>query len=319
MRLGLAVLLLSFAAPGLYAQSTSRGVRLFESSDWVRARAEFSAAVQRNDGDARAHYYLGRLALIIDDDPDAAAEHLERAVGLDDTVSAYHLWYGRATMQRAIHASTLEQPLLARRVKSEYERAVALDARNMGARDALADFYSMAPSFMGGGADRAREQAQAIAQIDAMRGHYAFGRLAARANDTAAVEREMNAAIAAAPDTLRLYSALANWYVSQRQWAQAFTTLDRYIRRRPNDPYGPNTVGRLAAVSGEQLERGEQGIRAFLARPPQDATPPMLSLAYLRLGQVLKHQGRAAEARNAFEQSVRLNPRNEDARNELRP
>jgi hypothetical protein len=43
------------------------------------------SAVRRNDSDARAHFYLGRLALI-DNDPDAAAEHLRRTVELKDAV-----------------------------------------------------------------------------------------------------------------------------------------------------------------------------------------------------------------------------------------
>jgi tetratricopeptide (TPR) repeat protein len=317
MRPRLAVLLLSFAASGLNAQSTSRGVQLFKSSDWAQAKAEFSAAVQRNDRDARAHYYLGRLAMI-ENNPAAAAEHLERAVKLDDSVSDYHLWYGNATRQQAMRASMFEQPFLAKRMTAEFDRAVTLDARNIDARDALADFYSMAPAAMGGGAEKAREQAEAIARIDAMRGHLAFGRLAVRMKDTAVVEREMNAAIAAAPDTLRVYSALANWYVSQKQWERAFATLERYIKRRPSDPYGAYGIGRIAAASGQQLERGEHGIRAFLAKPPKEAASPVLSLAYLRLGQVLEHRGKGTEARSAFEHAVRLDARNEEAKKALK-
>jgi tetratricopeptide (TPR) repeat protein len=311
------IILLSFAAPALNAQSTNRGVQLFLSSDWARAKTEFTAVIQKNDRDARAHYYLARLALL-EDDPDAAVEHSERAVKLDDKVSDYHLWYGKAISQQAIRASMLERPFLVGHAKSEMERAVALDARNIDARDALADFYSMAPAAMGGGADRAREQADAIARLNAMRGHFALGRLATRANDGATVEREMNAAIAAAPDTLRIYSALANWYANQKQWPQAFATIDRYIKRRPNDPHGPNAVGRIAALSGQQLERGEQGIRAFVAKPPKDVSPTLLSLSYLRLGQVLQQEGKSAEARVSFEQAVKIDPRNEDAKKEIK-
>jgi tetratricopeptide (TPR) repeat protein len=311
------LLLLSFAAPALYAQSTSPGVQLFESGDWAGAKAEFSVAVRRNDRDARAYYYLGRLAMI-EDELEAAAEHFERATRLEPNVSDYHLWYGNATYQQVPRVSKLKQPFLARRVKSEFERAVELDARNIDARDVLVDFYSMAPGIMGGSADKAREQAQAIARIDAMRGHLAFARLAVSAKDTPAVEREMNAAIAATPDSLRGYSALANWYAEQKKWPQAFATLDPYIKQHPDDPYGPYGIGRLAALSGQQLERGEQGIRAFLAKPPKDAGRLVLSLAYVRLGQVLEHQGKRAEARSAIEQAVKIDPRNDYAKKALK-
>ena len=316
MRLPLVPLLLAAATP-ILGQDTSRGVQLFESHDRAGARAELSAAVQRDDRDARAHYYLGRLAML-ENDPEAAAEHLERAVKLDGNVSDYQLWYGNALGQQAARASKLKQPFLGRRAMAALERAVALDDRNIEARDVLVDVYSMAPGFMGGSADKARAQAQVIESIDPMRGHLALGRLAMRAKDTAAVERELNASIAAAPDSLRAYSALATWYLRAKQWSQAFATLDRYIQRRPDDPYGPYHIGRIAAVSGEQLERGEQGIRAFLATPPKDAAPPMLSRAYLRLGQLLQHQGRHAESRSALEQAVKLDARNDEAKKALK-
>ena len=310
-------LLLSLAAPALYAQGPSRAAQLFDSGDWAGARAECSAAIQRNDRDARAHYYLGRLAML-EDDADTAAGHLEKAVQLDQNVADYHLWYGNALYQRVMSASKLKQAFLARRLKAEFERAVELDARNLDARDFLVDFYSIAPGIMGGNSDKAREQAQAIAGIDAMRGHLAFARLADHVKDTPAAEREINAAIAAAPDSLRGYSALASWYAKEKKWPQAFSTLDTYITRHPDDPYGPYWIGRIAATSGQQLDRGEQGIRAFLARPPKDAGPLALSRAYQRLGQVLDHQGKRAEARSAIEQAVKIDPRNEDAKKALK-
>jgi tetratricopeptide (TPR) repeat protein len=316
-RYALLLLLLLFFPGPAHAQGPSRGVQLFESGDWAGAQAEFSAAVQRNGRDARAHYYLGRLALL-EDDADTAAGHFERAVALDQNVSDYHLWFGNALSQQAGRASQLKQPFIARRVKSEFERAVELDAQNIDARDSLVDFYSMAPGFMGGSADKAREQAQAIARIDAMRGHLAFARAAVNTKDTAAAEREMKAAIATAPDSLRGYSALANWYAKERKWPEAFATLDPYIKKHPDDPYGPYWIGRIAAASGQQLERGEQGIRAFLAKPPKDAGALVLSRAYQRLGQVLEHQGKRAEARSAIEQAVKLDPRNEDAKKALK-
>jgi Tfp pilus assembly protein PilF len=77
--------------------------------------------------------------------------------------------------------------------------------------------------------------------------------LAVRSKDTTAVEREMNAAIAIAPDTIPAYSALASWYVSQQEWRRAFATFDRYLQRRPDDPYGLYGIGRVAATSGQEL------------------------------------------------------------------
>jgi tetratricopeptide (TPR) repeat protein len=309
--------LTAVATRTLPAQDIARGVRLFESHDHAGARAEFTAAVRRNDADARAHYWLGRLDLLRND-ADAAVDHLERATKIDDTVSDYQFWYGSAIAQQASSASALTQPILARRMRAAIERAVLLDERNIDARDMLVDFYSMAPGFMGGSPEKAREQAMAIARIDAMRGHLAAGRMAIDAKDTATVEREMNAAIDLAPDSLRTYVALITWQLTTKQWPRAFATIDRYIARRPDDLHGSYQLGRAAAMSGQQLTRGETALRAFLASPPGDATPPAVARAQLRLGHVLAHQGRHADARVAFEQALKIDPRNEEAKKALK-
>src|SRR5206468_7447292 len=137
-----------------------------------------------------------RLALA-EGDLDAAIDQLKRAVELQGAESDYHLWYGKAMTRKAMQA---QNPLLAMRVRAHLERAVALDGRNVDAWDALADFYSMAPAMMGGGADKARAQAEAISRLDAMRGHSASGRLPVRPKATPAVEAARNAGNAPAPD-----------------------------------------------------------------------------------------------------------------------
>ena len=316
-RFCVALLLLVAANPiSLPAQDNARGVQLFESHDRAGARVEFSAALKANNRDARAHYYLGRLSLL-ENQPDAAVRHLKQAVQLDANVSDYHVWYGNAMAQQAARASRLKQALVAPRVKSELERAIALDGRNIDARDLLADFYSLVPGIMGGSPKKAREQAQAIARIDPMRGHLALGRVAMAAKDAATVEREMNAAIAAAPDSLQGYGALAVWYTRAKKWPEAFAIMDRYVARRPADPYGAYGIARIAAASGQQVDRALEGITAFIATPPRDAAPPVLARAHVRLGQLLMHQGKRDEARAAFAQALKLDARNDDAKKAL--
>ena len=198
----LSLLLICLAAVPLGAQGP-RGVQLFDAGDWAGAKTELAATFRRNDRDARAHYYVGRLAML-DDDAGAAA-------ALDETIADYHLWYGAALSQQAGRASKLKQPFLAKRVMSEFERTVALD-----------------------------------------------------------------------------------------------------------DPYGPSGIGRIAALSGQRLDRGEQAIRAFIAKPPKDAGRLVLSGAWRRLGLVLECQGKRAESQRAIKQALTLDPRNEEAKKALR-
>ena len=53
--------------------------------------------------------------------PDAAERQFERAIAADERNGTYHLWLGRAVGQQASTASTLRQPFMARRIKSEFD------------------------------------------------------------------------------------------------------------------------------------------------------------------------------------------------------
>ena len=135
--------------------------------------------------------------------PAQAEAQFERAIAADERNGLYHLWLGNAVGQQAPNASTVRQPFMARRIKAEYERAVALDPELLDAREGLINFYMFAPGFMGGDPAKAREQQRAIAVRNAYRGHLAAATIATFSRDTVGTERALRAAIAAAPDSVR--------------------------------------------------------------------------------------------------------------------
>lgn len=278
------------------------------------ARAAFQARLRENRADANAMYHLGRIALAQGQAGDAA-EWLDKAVKRDDGNALYHYWLGSALGEEASSASKLRQPFLARRVKSSFERAVALDPAMIDARLGLVDFYSVAPGVMGGSMDKAREQANEIVKLNPMRGHLALARVAARQRDTAAEERELRAAIAAAPDSLPGYLNLASMFRRHSRWDDAFAVYETLMQVRPDEIVARALYGITAGQSGTNMERGERELDFYLANKPADASPITVSAVYYRLGQIYERTGRAAKARGAYDEAVRLNPRNSDAKN----
>src|SRR5256885_506169 len=103
-------------------------------------------------------FSAGRTAVLAGD-YDNAIRQLEHAVDLDDSNADYHYWLGRAVYESAPRANKLRVPGMARRVRNEWERAVALDPNQIDARAGLAEWYAMAPRVMGGNKTRARDQA----------------------------------------------------------------------------------------------------------------------------------------------------------------
>jgi tetratricopeptide (TPR) repeat protein len=319
-RLGtLARAALLLVVPGVslaQAGDRQRGVKLFEERDFPAARAEFTAALARDSRDATALYYMGRIAMA-EERPGEAVDWFEKAVKANDSSSDYHLWLANALGQEAQRASKLRQPFLARRVKSEFERAVQLDPRSVAARRGLMDFYMIAPGVMGGSKEKAREQAAEIAKINRLQGRFATASIAQREKDLAAVEREYVAAAAENPDSAIAHLSLAAFYQSTQRWDEAFGVLDRLLAAQPGEVRGHYQIGRTAALSGRQLERGEQSLKLWMARPPDDATMVTRSGAHYRLGMIYDKQGRQDLARVQYEEALRINPRNEEARKSL--
>jgi Tfp pilus assembly protein PilF len=250
---------------------------------------------------------------------DAAEKHFERAIAADPKNGTYHLWLGNAVGQQAGTASTIRQPFMARRIKAEFERAVALDPDLLDARDGLIQFYLQAPGVMGGSTAKAREQQREIAKRSAFRGQLAAATVAWADKDTAATERALRAAIATEPDSARTVISLAQRQAGWERIPAAFATLDDFLARHPRDIAVRFQVGRLAANSGQQLERGETILRELLAEPEWESANlrPSRAAVHYRLGMVLEKSGRKPDAKAAYERAVALDPQLKPAKDAL--
>ena len=243
-------------------------------------------------------------------EPAKAERKFEEAVKADPKVALYHLWLGRAVGDQAQDASIVRQPFMARRVKAEFEKAVELDPTLLDARDGLISFYLQAPAVMGGSLEKAKEQQRLIAAQDAMRGHSAAVNIAWHQRDTVATERALQAAVATAPDsvfpTIRLGQMQAQW----GRTAAAFATFDAFLARHPDDIAVRFQVARLAAVSGQQLPRGERILGELLALPdwPTGGSRPGKAAVHFRLGMIREKSGKTDDARASYQAALKVDP-----------
>ncbi len=79
-------------------------------------------------------------------------------------------WRGSTDARQEIPIRWLPPDWRARR-RAEFERAVQLDPTNVPARVDLAQYYTEAPAIMGGGLDKARQQAEQVAKYDLAKAH----------------------------------------------------------------------------------------------------------------------------------------------------
>lgn len=294
------------------AQSRS-GVALFERGDYAGAKAALSS----EGGSASTSYYLGRIA-VIEERPEEAVGLFERAIKADGRNSDYHRWLGIALGLQAREAGRFRQAMLASRAKGEFERAVALDPRNVGAREGLVQFYSIAPGIAGGSMRRAREHAMEIARVSPMRGRIASGMVHEREKDFAAAEREYVAASSSAPDSAAPLMALGALYQRVEQWDKAFAAYERALALSdievPEALSAHYQFGRTGALSGLRLEDSERSLKRWMERAPAGTSGRRVARTRARLGMVYAHQGRNDVARTEFEAALKLNPKDADAR-----
>ncbi|HEY9226522.1 MAG TPA: tetratricopeptide repeat protein [Gemmatimonadaceae bacterium] len=309
--------LLSVAALGVARAQCSPAIqKLSTDQRYDEARAEAEALANKNSLNDAALHCVGWVLMNAGKSKDAI-EWFEKAIKVDDKVSAHHLWLANALGEQADHTSKIKLPFLARRIKSEFEKASQLDPTSIEARHGLIQFYSQAPGVMGGDMDKAKEQANEIAKLNAMRGHLEMGALLEREKDVAGAEREYTAALTIAPDSNIAYSRLASFFGRQKKFAEAVATYERLLKVKPDAINARLNIAWNLVQSGKDVDRAEREAKAWLADQPKDAAPPTVSFAHYALGRIYEQQAKKDAARGEYRVALTVNPKNEDAKKAL--
>jgi len=245
-----------------------------------------------------------------------AVELLEHAVALNPRSSEYYDWLGKAYGTQAEHANLLKQASLAKKTKSAWEKAVALDPDNIDARQDLILYYLKAPGIMGGSKEKAKAQAVEIRKRSAFRGALNLANVCADIKDMVCAETELKSVIVNFPDSSGGYTALTALYAGLKQYDRAFATIGTRLLSKPADPASLYSYGRTASMSGQNLEKGEQALRAYIAAPLPSSPP--LENAHYRLGLILEKRGDKEGAKREYRAALDINPNYEEPKKALK-
>jgi len=291
------------------------GIQLFEAKKFSEAKQFFASYTKNNAKDQVAAYYQGRLFLR-DGNYDKAIDWFEKAAKLDENNSDYHLWLGRAYGVKAQRAGMLKKASAAKNIKNSFERAVELNPANLDARMGLVQFYAFAPGIMGGSKDKAREQAEAIKQQNAHQGYLAFGLIHAMNKQFVEAEQAYQSAIEANPDDFQAYYSLGYLYARQKEYDKAIMLFENLLQSHPEQVAAHFHFGRLAVMSGKNLDKGEENLKKYLQTEPSDERPSF-AFAHLLLGHIYRMQEKKDLARSEYEKALELDPDFEMAKKAL--
>src|SRR5271167_2208008 len=142
---------------------------------------------------------------------DDAVRYGERAVTLRPNDAYYHLWLAREYGEKAANSNPLTAATLARKARNEFERAVQLDPSSVEARLDVAEYYTEAPAIMGGGLDKARDQAAEMAKRNSAKSHLILARIAMKEKQFPEAENQIRQAIGEANDPAEYWLELAGF------------------------------------------------------------------------------------------------------------
>lgn len=239
----------------------------------------------------RARFELGEW--------DSGIPLCEKAVALAPDRGVYHLWLGRVYGEKADHASPFSAMGLAKKVHSEFERAIELSPDSWEARTDLAEFYVEAPGIVGGGKDKARAQAEALSSLNPAMSHWVRGRLAEKNKDEDEAEREYRAAIQASHGGARAWLNLAGFYRHTGR-VDAMEQALLMLESAPLDHPGALVDGASILIrSGHDPSLATRLLRRYLGSGNTVEEAPVFK-AHLLMGEIYEKQADRAHAAEEY-------------------
>ncbi len=248
-----------------------------------------NSRIKNSPQDAQAYNLLSRTYYSVQRWDNAIAAG-EKAVGLAPNNSDYHMWLGRAYAEKADHSTFITAAGLSDKIRREFERAVELDAGNIDARADLAEFYVEAPSFMGGGKGKARQQADAIARQDSATAHWVKARIAEKDKRYDEAEAEYKNAIQASGNEGQYWLNLASFYRRRHRLNEMEAAINTAINADKKKSNVLFDAAGLLFVAGRNFVGAANAVRKYLAGGPTVEQAPTFQAHYL-LGEILEKQG----------------------------
>jgi tetratricopeptide (TPR) repeat protein len=246
---------------------------------------------------SRAYYAMERW--------DEAVRYGERAVALDANNGVYHLWLGREYGRKAGEANPLSAAGLARKAKAEFERAVQLDPSNVQARVDLAEYYTEAPAVMGGGLDKARQQAEQVAKYDLGNAHLILARVAEKQKQYAEAEAQLREGIKSGKNPADMWLQLAGFY---RQHGRMDDMQKAVISAmaQPNKPAESYfDAGKELYLGSRDFSAAVQYLQRYLSSGALVESAPAFRAHYL-IGQLHERMGNNGAAASDYTASLAL-------------
>ena len=295
------ILLLVLCAFTVVAQTPEELLRSGHADELIQVLKHLT---QTNPKDAQAWNLLSR-AYLSTQKWDDAVDASERATEADPNNAEYHLWLGRAYGEKAEHSIFITAIRLAKRTRMEFERAVQLQSNNLDAQSDLAEFFIEAPSFLGGGKDKAAAQAEKVAPMDEATSHWIKARIAEKDGHQGDAEKEYKAAIGVARKKAPYYLNLASFYRRNKKYGDMEQAISKAVDadRSHDDIFFESA--QLLWRTGRNFPAAVTYLQRYITSDDHVETAPTFEAHYL-LGSLYEKMGNKQDAAKEYKAALQL-------------
>jgi tetratricopeptide (TPR) repeat protein len=281
--------------------------------DAIRA---LDGEISASPNDALAHNLLCRAYFALGQ-WDRGISACEKAVSLAPNNGQFHLWLGRIYGEKADKSGIFAAASLAKRVLREFEAAVHLSPNSVDARTDLAEFYVEAPGIVGGGRDKAQQEAETLARLDPAWAYWVHGRIAEKKKDFDGAEREYKKSVGASHGRASAWLNLGLFYRHRERWNEMEQALGHVRTALLDRPDALVDAAEILIHSDRNLPEAVRLLRAYLDSSAQVEQAPAFKAHFL-LGTAIERQGdkqnAAAEYRSALDLAREFQPAQEALR-----
>jgi tetratricopeptide (TPR) repeat protein len=236
---------------------------------------------------------------------DAAISACQKAVELQPNSSTYHLWLGRAYGEKADVSNFLTAAGLAKKVRSEFEKAVQLSPNDVAARTDLAEFYLEAPGIVGGGKDKAAAQAETMSKLNPAKAHWISGRIAEKRKDYATAEQEYKAEIDSSHNSPEAWLDLALFYRHVNRLDEMQRAIAKATAAQTNQSEVLVDAAETLMRAGRDFPGAIEMLHRYLTSRATVEQAPAFKAHYL-LGTLLEKQGDTQAAAQEYRTALSM-------------
>src|SRR5262249_36047884 len=242
----------------------------FAAGRYVEAQKILTAALEAAPQDAAINYWLGR-SYYEQHNYERAVTYAEASVKLAPQNAEYQRWLGRAYGAKAEESRSF---FLARKVKQAFEAAVRLAPRSIEARRDLMQYLAEAPWIVGGDKSKAREQVQAISQLDAMEGHLAQAAYFCTQKKWNEAQTEYLAVLDQQPTRIEPYMEAAEFFADRKDPSNLDRVLAGAGRVNSHDPRVDFYRAVVLILRGTERPTAEKLLTLYIANVPERSEYP---------------------------------------------